>query len=85
MTCDRHALNLHWTAHHWLRRVSATQDQIGRETDMWGRTCDTEQVACRITQICETCGATVDGGECACEKSRAERCARRLAYLKARP
>ena len=83
MNCDRHVLNVHWTHHHWVRQVSTTHDAISRDTDMWGRPVENEQVTCHITHVCETCGSTFDGGECGCDKSRAEHCARRLAYLDA--
>ena len=83
MDCERHVLNVHWTHHRWVRRVTATHDQIGQETDMWGRANETEQVACHITHVCKACGAELDGGECACDKARGDRCACRLDYLDA--
>ena len=84
MNCDHHVLNVHWTHHHWVRRVTATHGQLGQETDMWGRANEIEQVTCHIKQVCDTCGAVLDRGDCACDKSRGDRCACRLAYLESR-
>ena len=85
MDCDKHVFNIHWNHHNWVRRVSATDGHISREADMWGRPVENEHVTCHITYVCRVCGATHDGGDCGCDKSRGDCCGSRLAYLDSRP
>ena len=81
MSCDKHFLNVHWNQHHWIRHVSATESHSSNDHDMWGRAVENEQVTCHITYVCRSCGATRDGAECGCDRTRADACAPRLAHL----
>lgn len=83
MDCERHFLNLHWTHHDWLRRVTATEGHTTPQYDIWGRPVFSEDVTCRIEYVCRRCGAHQARGECLCDKERADRCPPRLAYLDA--
>ena len=81
MDCERHFLNLHWTHHDWQRRVTATECHTAPQYDIWGRRVFSEDVTCRIEYVCRRCGAHRAGGDCLCDKSRADRCPACLAYL----
>lgn len=83
MSCERHFLSFRWEHHDWVRRVTATESHLSRQSDMWGRQVQGEYVTCHAEYVCRDCGKTRDGGECGCDKARGDECAVRLNYLEA--
>jgi hypothetical protein len=81
MSCKKHFLTFQWERHGWTRRVTHTDDRTGGGTDMWSRTIPVEYVTCHVEYVCRNCGAVRDGGECRCDRAKAEACAVRLACL----
>jgi hypothetical protein len=81
MDCERRLLNLHWANHDWVRRVTATECHTMPQYDIWGRRVFSEDVTCHIEYVCRRCGTRQSGGECLCDKERADQCPCRLAYL----
>lgn len=82
MDCAKRVLGVTWPHHDWMRRVTATREQVDYVTDQWGRRCEDTYVSCHAEYVCIRCGAARDDGECGCDKARAERCGVRLAYVR---
>lgn len=74
MRCTKQVLGVPVEHHSWRPRVSRMERRSYPVTDMWGRVNAIEQVACHKQEICEVCGATREGAECACDLERGERC-----------
>ena len=83
MGCTTHVLGFAWTHHDWHRSLLGTESAVFPERDMWGRPINIEHVTCHTQDVCGRCGATRAGTYCGCDKARAERCAFRLAGLRA--
>lgn len=81
MSCAKRFLFIRWEHHDWERRVSATEQHSSHHSDIWGGTVTSQHVTCHVEHVCRTCGKTRDGGECICDRDRADRCPARLAYV----
>ena len=79
----KHFLTVPWEHHRWRPRVLSTEYVRSSDTNMWGRTVDSEFVRCRKQYVCEDCGRTCADFNCVCDKEQGERCAVRLACLEA--
>jgi len=81
MSCTKQLLGVQWEHHSWRPHVSRMERRSYSVTDMWGRVCFNEQVACHKQEVCETCGMTREGAECSCDLERGERCKVLLASI----
>ncbi len=81
MSCRKHLLMFEWDQHAWTRLVTQTEDWTARGTDIWSRAVPVDCATCHIQYVCRHCGAVRDGGACGCDRTRADACPPRLAYL----
>jgi len=81
MSCTKHVLGIEFERHAWERRVTHAENWSARGTDMWSRAVPVEQTLCQIQFVCRDCGAVREGGDCTCDRERADACPPRLAWL----
>jgi hypothetical protein len=81
MSCTRHFLSFQWEHHSWRQRVSLAENVPSRETNMWGRPVNRENVRCHKLDVCEACGRTRRNEDCICDPAQAERCTIRRAWV----